>query len=64
MQVNSADDRLVGYVERLTDAEIITSKPCGHIPLNSIRRVTDEDYIGCRASELEEYSMHKGINGH
>ena len=64
MQVISADGRLVGYVERLTEAEIITSKPCRHIPLNSIRRVTDEVYIGCRASELEEYSMLTGINGH
>jgi hypothetical protein len=54
MQVISADGRRVGYVERLTDSAIITHFPCRRIPVESIRRVTDDVYIDYRLSELED----------
>lgn len=54
MQVISADGRRVGYVERVTETEIITLVPCRHIALSSIRRVKDDVYIAQRHSDLQE----------
>lgn len=54
MQVISADGRRVGFVERLTEHEIITVLPCRHIPLASIRRVTEDVYIAQRYGDLLE----------
>jgi hypothetical protein len=54
MQVISADGRRVGCVERMTDSEIITLFPRRHIPLDSIRRVTDEVYIAELYGDLKE----------
>jgi hypothetical protein len=54
MQVISADGRRVGYVERITETEIITVLPCRHISLASIRRVTDDVYIAQRYDDLQE----------
>jgi hypothetical protein len=51
MQVISADGRRLGYVERIAEAEIITVLPCRHIPLTSIRRVTDDVYVAQRYSD-------------
>ena len=60
MQVISADGRRVGYVERMTDSEIITHFPCRHISLASIRRVTDDVYIAERFDELRESPLVAG----
>jgi hypothetical protein len=53
MQVISKDGKRVGYVQRLTDAEIITAHPYRHIPFSSIRRVTDDVYVGLRYEDIE-----------
>ena len=51
MKVISADGGRMGYVERITEAEIITVLPCRHIPLTSIRCVTDDVYVAQRYSD-------------
>lgn len=54
MEVISADGRRIGYVERITEVEIITLYPCRRILFSSIRRVTDAVYIAERYDELQE----------
>lgn len=60
MQVITADGRLIGYVERVTDAEIITHFPCRRISLDSIRHVTDDVYITERFDDLREPEFLRG----
>lgn len=60
MRVIAADGRLIGYVERVTDAEIITNFPCRRISLDNIRYVTDDVYITERLDELREQEFLRG----
>jgi len=54
MQVISADGRRVGYVQRIREADMITSFPHRHIPIASIREVTDEVYITLRYQDVQD----------
>lgn len=60
MEVISADGRRVGYVERMTEAQIVTLFPCRHISLASVLRVTDEVHIAQRYSEVQETPLLPG----
>ena len=57
MQVISSDGQRVGYVERLTDTEIITVLPCRHISLASIRDVSDGVHIVERYCDVQNLPL-------
>jgi hypothetical protein len=52
MEVITADGKRAGYVETVVGAEMVTRSPKRHIPLDCIRRVDEDVYIGLRAQQL------------
>lgn len=52
MEVITADGKRAGYVETVKGAEMVTYSPKRHIPLDCIRRVNEDVYIGLRAQQL------------
>jgi hypothetical protein len=54
MRVISADGYAIGFVQRITETEIITSFPHRHIPIASIREVTDKVYIALRNQDMQD----------
>ena len=63
MQVISSDGRRVGYVQRLTETDIVTSYPHRRIPIASVRRITDEVFIGLRYDEVQDEQSLEGTDG-
>jgi hypothetical protein len=52
MEVITSDGKRAGYVASVDSGEIVTRSPERRIPLDLIRRVDDDVYIGIRAQQL------------
>lgn len=52
MEVITSDGKRAGYVASISTSEIVTESPRHHIPLDHVRRVDDDVYVGLRATQL------------